>query len=331
MQKEIPYINFIKYALMFLVVFGHCIEPFVGIPFFKALYLTIYTFHMPLFVFITGFLAKYNKNKCIRFLIIFLILQVIHIVPTIIQTLIVGSQNLTFYEIIKIILTPGWTLWFLPALVLWMFSLKFFKHISYLDIFMFFVITLLLGFIPYVGDILNLSRVFYFYPLFLLGFKMAGGGRKTFVKKIKQLQTPVIQFFSGLILIFTFVFFISGIVDLPISFFYGKECYASYWGIFLRIGAILIAILNSLAFMMIIPVRERVSKNTYSINEIGKRTLSIYCLHPLILSLIRLIPLGGLNGILLFIISIVLSIALLYLTSIPALSKLLNFKFKPKR
>lgn len=170
---------------MFLVVFGHCIEPFVGIPFFKALYLTIYSFHMPLFVFITGFLAKYNKNKCIRFLIIFLILQVIHVVPTIIQTLIVSPQGVSVYDIFKIIFTPGWTLWFLSALVLWMVSLKFFKNISYLDIFVFFVITLLLGFIPYVGEFLNISRTFYFYPFFLLGFKMAGGVERPSSTKLK--------------------------------------------------------------------------------------------------------------------------------------------------
>lgn len=175
MQKEIPYINFIKYALMFLVVFGHCIEPFVDIPFFKALYLTIYSFHMPLFVFVAGFLAKYNKNKCIRFVVIYLIFQVIHILPTILMPLFTEAQNYTFLEILKIIFTPGWTLWFLPALIVWTLTLKIFKNIKYIDIFMFFVISLLLGFIPYVGDILALSRTFYFYPFFLLGYKIAGG------------------------------------------------------------------------------------------------------------------------------------------------------------
>ena len=49
--------------LIFLVVFGHLLQPYTSEDkFLSALYLLIYSFHMPTFLFISGYFAK-NLDK----------------------------------------------------------------------------------------------------------------------------------------------------------------------------------------------------------------------------------------------------------------------------
>ncbi|WP_368917457.1 acyltransferase family protein, partial [Staphylococcus haemolyticus] len=46
--------------LIFLVVFGHMIQPYTSeSKYLSALYLLIYSFHMPSFLFISGYFAKH--------------------------------------------------------------------------------------------------------------------------------------------------------------------------------------------------------------------------------------------------------------------------------
>lgn len=72
--KEIKY-DFIKERLFFdnaraililLVVFGHMLQPYTsGDKYLSALYLVIYSFHMPTFLFISGYFAKILINHTI--------------------------------------------------------------------------------------------------------------------------------------------------------------------------------------------------------------------------------------------------------------------------
>ncbi|MFP3877521.1 acyltransferase family protein, partial [Bacillus paralicheniformis] len=54
-EKDLKISN-IKGLLIFLVVFGHLIELYKGN--YYQIFVLIYAFHMPLFIFISGFLAK---------------------------------------------------------------------------------------------------------------------------------------------------------------------------------------------------------------------------------------------------------------------------------
>ncbi|MGT2357153.1 acyltransferase family protein [Staphylococcus aureus] len=53
--------------LILLVVFGHMLQPYTsGDKYLSALYLVIYSFHMPTFLFISGYFAK-NIRETILF------------------------------------------------------------------------------------------------------------------------------------------------------------------------------------------------------------------------------------------------------------------------
>src|SRR5690625_7801367 len=84
-MKRLAYFDNAKLLLIFLVVFGHLIQPFTGdSKSVQTLYTWIYTFHMPAFIFLAGFFAKGSGNiqyiiKLAKRLIIpYLIFQVMY-------------------------------------------------------------------------------------------------------------------------------------------------------------------------------------------------------------------------------------------------------------
>ena len=59
MNKRIPYFDNLKFILIYFVVLGHFLAPLRGvIPGVKFIYMIIYVFHMPLFIFILGYFSK---------------------------------------------------------------------------------------------------------------------------------------------------------------------------------------------------------------------------------------------------------------------------------
>lgn len=55
--------DFIKGILAFLVVWGHVIQYLQGSYQFNPIYIWIYSFHMPLFIFISGYFALETVNN----------------------------------------------------------------------------------------------------------------------------------------------------------------------------------------------------------------------------------------------------------------------------
>ena len=156
-----------KYLLIVLVVVGHFIEPSrYSNPISCCLYCVIYSFHMPLFIMISGYLFKQRKfteeiKKCVPFLEVCLLC---HIGFLFIQ------QGLNIS--IKKILFFGDPAWYILSLIYWRIGtnilLKRFKikHIL--------AIAILLDLISFCvikyGSFLALARTISFYPFFLLGY-----------------------------------------------------------------------------------------------------------------------------------------------------------------
>ena len=71
----------LKCLLIFAVVFGHMLELFMGKnDGFKVIYLVIYSFHMPLFAFISGVFARYSPEKIRNHLIYpYVVFQILYL------------------------------------------------------------------------------------------------------------------------------------------------------------------------------------------------------------------------------------------------------------
>ncbi len=157
------FIDNIKVVLIFLVVFGHLIERYIETSnLLMSIYMFIYIFHIPLFIYISGYLSKnIYKSKKIFFKDLLIPYVLLNIVWYILAYLYTGEVNLP-------LIYPGWTLWFLLSLFFWRISLRYIIKIKYI-LPISFILGILIGFIPN-GSILSFSRTIVFLPFFLLGY-----------------------------------------------------------------------------------------------------------------------------------------------------------------
>lgn len=109
LDRDIKLSN-VKGLLIFLVVFGHLLEPYQE--YYKVIYLFIYSFHMPLFVLISGYFAKHaNLKKVWNFAMLYLIFQMIY---KLFLMLIKPEHHFKLlYD------TPYYHLWYLVSMALW--------------------------------------------------------------------------------------------------------------------------------------------------------------------------------------------------------------------
>ncbi|ALX49839.1 acyltransferase family protein [Lentibacillus amyloliquefaciens] len=184
------YFDNAKLILIFLVVFGHVIQPFTddaaGL---NTLYLWIYTFHMPAFIFLAGFFAKgsgnirYIKKLAQKLLIPYLIFQVIYTG----YYFLIGKEGWQldmFY--------PHWALWFLFSLFSWHILLILFKKMpAVMGLSISVGIGLIVGYFGEVGHTFSLSRTFVFFPFFLMGYWITQN-QVMFLKQIQLKAAAVV-------------------------------------------------------------------------------------------------------------------------------------------
>src|SRR5699024_7508111 len=117
-MKRNPYFDNARLLLIFLVVFGHMIQPFTSQHHqIETIYTWIYTFHMPAFIFLVRIYAKGSRNVSYiinlakKLLVTYIIFQILYTV----YYFFIGKSNwLTDH-----IFYPHWSLWFLFSLFCW--------------------------------------------------------------------------------------------------------------------------------------------------------------------------------------------------------------------
>lgn len=187
-NREYLYDN-IRGILILLVVLGHALEYFrldnkVG----EFMYVFIYLFHMPVFIFISGYfsknLAKGRATAVETFLVPYLLLN-----------LILSFIMLAIGKIDEfMILSPGWTLWYLYCMFIWRLLLPDLVKVRRILIIS-FIIGIFSGFLSEFGTYMAMARTLGFLPYFLAGYFMD----RTLLEKIHRLRWR--KFFSiGIIL-----------------------------------------------------------------------------------------------------------------------------------
>lgn len=76
---------------------------------------------------------------------------------------------------------PGFAMWYLLALFIYRVLLPYLLRIKYV-ITLSFLLSWLVGFIPFIGNDYSLSRIFCFLPYFLLGYFVAHENRFSIIK-----------------------------------------------------------------------------------------------------------------------------------------------------
>ena len=272
-----------KGLLIFLVVLGHSLE-FIRKDYEVArlLYVFIYEFHMPVFVFISGYLSKNvekgRRNAVRNFLTPFLLFNIIWNLITLVGPLFLrgeftelpSEQAFSFF-------TPGWALWYIFAMFLWKIllpDLLKFKNI--------FILSIIAGiFVKLSGEFgsyMALSRTITFAPFFLAGYYSSEEKLKRFRKftrfNILNKVPSILILIIGVLIALIFVNY-SNIAD---EFFWADRSYSNFnieifTGILLYIAVYIIGFAFVYVFINLMPV------NQTFLSKIGKNTLSVYFLH----------------------------------------------------
>lgn len=267
----------LKYLLIVFVVIGHMFNNFVSISnFSKSIFIFIYSFHMPLFIFVSGIFHK-NQNitkKVVSFIVIGFVMKMIFSL----ENLILFDEN-PMFSLLSDSNVP-WYLFALSSYILISYLLrnvnKRFILISCL------LLSIFVGYDTSIGDFLYLSRIIVFYPFYLLG-QMINSDKIISFNKNKK-----IKIISIIILLIWFILCILYIDKIYIlrPLFTGKNSYSVNplflkYGFIFRILCYIITVIISTAIISLIP-----NKRINMITEYGKRTLQIYFWHQIIINIV---------------------------------------------
>lgn len=297
----------IKAILIFLVVLGHTIEYLYGN---KGMYgvarAVIYSFHMPAFVFISGYFARKSKSSLpditIKYLGTYLIFNTLFAL----SPWHVNSPTNFLY--------PQLIYWYLLCLCFWRVSIGALSKIR-------FIVPLSLLFTLYIGTcvkadrFMSISRAICFFSFFLIGYKFD-------LKLIQKLPKWLMALTLFTCLSAVVYAHYTGII--PVKMYEYIQSYeatevTNITGIKMRIFMIAIALVITLCLIGLAPSRK------FGFTIFGRNSLSIYLLHIFIIKAIagsKIINLGSEPMNIAF--SIVLSLLICLVLSIPFITSVYN-------
>ena len=191
MENRIALWDNLKFFLVTCVVIGHFVDQFTDISnIYDSIFLFIYSFHIPLFIFISGLMFK-NKDVTSKVIFFISIGFAYKIVSAIVERLL-GTIKVEF-----LLLSDGGISWFMFALAAYTIILRVIEgqNKRYILIFA-IVLACFVGYDPGIGDFLYLSRIIIFFPFFLSGVLL----QKVNIVDIKNKNSKYI-FFAGLVVV----------------------------------------------------------------------------------------------------------------------------------
>lgn len=311
MTKERDYFfDNVKAVLMFLVVLGHLLLPIHGESILVVVKRLIYVFHMPLFVFVSGYFAKtVYKNGRYNYQKILYLLKAYIIFVVAIQLVYAASGYQKFSQIN--FFSQSGAPWYLFAMIAWYLTIPLVCRCHPLLVLAVSVmLALAAGFFRNIGDFLCLSRILVFGPFFYLGYYMERESmRKLLTAHYGRVVLPVAGVLAGGILLF------GRNLEDPLSMVYENFSYYELEnagnGLMVRLILLIAAVILSWALLFLVPKRKM------RISVIGQNTMPIYMLHRILRDLLMFAGLynyvedGGLEVLVLFSILSVIMIAVL--------------------
>ncbi|MFL0197690.1 acyltransferase family protein [Clostridium sp. WILCCON 0269] len=270
------YFDNLKLLLITLVVIGHTIEPLIGSYLnIKLLYTLIYSFHMPLFVFTSGYFSK-NINTDEKFFskinTIFVPYIIFQLLYSLFNIYILKAQNfkITFVY-------PYWITWYLLSLFIWTLILPYFSKIKYSIIITIFI-SILCGYDNTIGYYLSLSRTITFFPYFLIGYFT----QRHHINIIKQYITK--KYAISALLIISILFYLMN-TKIDYRWFYGSFSYSQlnssiYPNYIIRTVIYGLAIIISISVLILIPDKK------FFFTHLGSRSMTVYIFHGFIIKLL---------------------------------------------
>lgn len=267
-----PYWDNIKFLLIIFVVIGHFLDYLTGSNrLAQAIYVFLYSFHMPMFLFVSGLFLKYDDKHRLR-------------IDRVVYYILIGYAMKFGLFLVDLIAggDPEWS-WLTTSNAPWyMFVTAGYLILVYLIrkanpkiiLPITILISLAAGYFDFIGDFLCLSKFLVFFPFFYAGYCLTSQKAEKFLdnKALKGAGITVIVAFA----VFCFAFTDYAYMLRPV--FASRYSYAAmefpHIGILLRIIQYFIAMFSIVAICAVVP-----KKNIRFISSSGSRTLPIYFIH----------------------------------------------------
>lgn len=269
----------IKTFLIISVVVGHFLGTYpVNSDFTEYLYYLIYGYHMPAFLFVSGYWSKsFCKESKIRvekvgYLIgYYLIFQLIFFIEI---WLLDPRKEFSLF-------VPNIGLWYLFAIIAYYLMIPIIEKIpAYISLPIFIFLGLTIGAEPEAGKFLASGRIFTFAPFFFSGYYMP----EKLINRIRNLKYRILLGVATAIVsvsIWCVVLYLWKKDMFPVIKFYNKFYYetigfSDVQGVLYRLGSWLISGLMIFAILLLFSEK----KNRFS--YVGQRSLQIYIIHLLL-------------------------------------------------
>lgn len=272
-MKRNDYLDNLKFVLILLVVIAHFAMKLTYVAEIKYLMYYIYIFHMPCFIFINGYLAKNmnagGKLRADKILTVFWMYLVFKLGNVLL--------SLAFGEPVKLQLFKDTSApWYLLALCIWYLSVPLLERIKVRYLIPgSFLIGMAVGYISSISNVMSLSRVFVFFPFFILGFCLPEEKYQAFLEK-KSWRIPAAVFLTAVLAIMILLWKqLNPLADIV----YGSYPYKKSLGDLAKYGLLvrgvwyLLAVPVSGAFMLLIP------RGKHFFTGLGSRTMQVYMIH----------------------------------------------------
>lgn len=274
-----------RFLLIVSVFVGNIIEPLIGQhEGMRALFLWIFSFHMPLFVFVTGYFARYSltgphgKKVLQTIALQYFIFQTLYSVLDILAFQVPGIKHSFFM--------PYLLCWFLMAHIIWRLMLLLFTFLKLKHPVLAAVgIAVLIGYGGFDGGVLSITRALVFLPFFVIGYYFDYARFRAFLSGYRRVV-------AGVLSVVLFLYFAANAMELHPRWLVGALNYTQmghgdwYAGMY-RLALYGLQLVASVGLLAFVPKRQSI------LTDWGTRTLYVFLLHGFV---VRLAVISGIHA-----------------------------------
>lgn len=287
MRKRVPLWDNARWIAITLVVIGHGILPLIAEDDAAySVYLFIYSFHVAVFVTVSGYFAKSGPptSRSLRQVLTDIVFPyfIFETIWTVIRFLLGGEFDLDYS-------TASWTLWFLIALAAWRIALPYLVLLRF-PLTIAVIISIAAGYTEAIDSTLAMSRTFGMFAFFVFGWKLR---QMQLTGRWLDLRPAIVwRWRAGAIALFAAVLVLMPIAietwrDLRLRRFmlydeaYEAIGYDEPWSGAIRLVLLVLAMALAVAFLILMP------RGRQRFTSFGAATMYIYLLHSFVLFPLR--------------------------------------------
>ena len=263
-----PWLDNAKMALVTLVVLGHAwtLLPMTGID--EWLYDALYAWHVPAFVFVTGYLSRsfaYTPTRMWQLVRTVVVPYLIFECVLALFRVYVGGENLQ-----RLFENPHWPMWYLSALFFWRLLTPVFRRFPAAVAVAVAVATSVVAGI-WAGDTLDTARILGLLPFFVLGIHATP-------ERVAHVFAPRRRQLAGLVLLGVGILAIWTDTLASTEWLYYRSQYGELdvsdaRALVTRLGVMLVGAVGAWAFLTLVP------RASGWFTRMGVYTLVVYLLH----------------------------------------------------